>query len=160
MANNQMENCQICHINCQSLFAHIDEFRSFFENSGYHIICLFETWLKPAMFDNMVSLQGYYLHRNEQTGKTGGGVAFYVNEHLRIRTLGQSDNAYCRKPEYILAEVSSEGSPKILLAVIYRPPALWIFSGDSQNHFWSLCIIVHYNFRRFQRRHALPVIWY
>jgi len=32
MANNQTKNIRICH--CQSLFAHIDEFRSFFVNSG------------------------------------------------------------------------------------------------------------------------------
>jgi len=52
--------------------------------------------------------------------KQGDWVAFYVREHLHIRTLRQSYNVYCRKPEYILTEVFSEENLKILLVVIYR----------------------------------------
>jgi len=66
MTNNQTEDIRICYVNCQSLFAHINKFSSFFINSGYHIICLSKTWLKPIMSDHMVSLRDYYLLRNDR----------------------------------------------------------------------------------------------
>jgi len=37
MDNNPIENLRICHVNCQSLLAHLDEFRNFFINSGYNL---------------------------------------------------------------------------------------------------------------------------
>jgi len=40
-----IDDLRACHVNYQSLFAHLDEFWSFFINAGYLIIC--ESWLTP-----------------------------------------------------------------------------------------------------------------
>ncbi|XP_071631879.1 uncharacterized protein [Temnothorax longispinosus] len=81
-----------------------------------------ETWLKPSIPDRMVSLQGYNVFRRDRIGKTGGGVAFYLRGNAHARILRQSEENYCRKPEYLMAEISMDGNSKILLAVVYRPP--------------------------------------
>ncbi|XP_077272789.1 uncharacterized protein LOC143903207 [Temnothorax americanus] len=81
-----------------------------------------ETWLKPSIPDRMVSLQGYNVFRRDRIGKTGGGVAFYLRGNAHARILRQSEENYCRKPEYLIAEISMDGNSKILLAVVYRPP--------------------------------------
>ncbi|XP_020297639.1 uncharacterized protein LOC109862120 [Pseudomyrmex gracilis] len=62
--DNSSNHMRICHVNSQSLLAHIDEFRMFFMNNYYHVICLSETWLKPAISDQMVILPGYQLFRH------------------------------------------------------------------------------------------------
>lgn len=67
-----LESLKICHINSQSIFAHIDEFRLFFKNRHFHIICVSETWLKPGVPDEMVKLGGYALIRADKVGKPGG----------------------------------------------------------------------------------------
>lgn len=69
---------KICHVNCQSLMAHFDEFSMFFERSRYHVICLSETWLNPKIPDSMIRLPGYYLVRNDRIERQGGGVALYI----------------------------------------------------------------------------------
>src|SRR5580765_4947374 len=41
-----IDNLRVCHVNCQSLFAHLDEFRYYFHFHFFHVICMSETWLK------------------------------------------------------------------------------------------------------------------
>lgn len=74
------EHLKICHVNSQSLYAHIDEFRHYFLVEKYHIICLSETWLKPEIPDEMVSLQDYSLHRIDRVGKRAGELIELVRE--------------------------------------------------------------------------------
>jgi len=56
-----LTDLKICHVNCQFLLAHFDEFRHFFLNTDYHIICMSETWLKSMTPDATVELPGYTL---------------------------------------------------------------------------------------------------
>ena len=72
MDKNITNYLRVCHVNSQSLMAHLDEFRLFFTMSNYHIICLSETWLKPAIPDHQVTLDGYQLYRCDRTGRIGG----------------------------------------------------------------------------------------
>ena len=78
MANAFIEHIRMCHVNCQSLFAHLDKFRLFFNDSGFQIICLSETWLRDGVTDDLVRLPGYSLHRCDRVGRQGGGVALYL----------------------------------------------------------------------------------
>ncbi|XP_011858459.1 PREDICTED: uncharacterized protein LOC105556015 [Vollenhovia emeryi] len=71
MANNRtliIDDLKVCHVNCQSLVAHLDEFRTFFMYSGYHIICLSETWLRPEVTDDFVNFDGFQLYRWDRVG--------------------------------------------------------------------------------------------
>lgn len=86
----------ICHVNCQSLIPHWDEFRDFFSNSKYHVICLSETWLKPTITDHFIELPGYYLFRRDRIGKLGGGVALYISTVLKPTVLASSDERYAK----------------------------------------------------------------
>jgi len=122
MDNEVSESLNICHINCQSLMAHFDEFRAYFEGSKYHVICLSETWLKTSISDSLVSLHGYQVFRCNRMGKNGGGVALYVSSSFRVRVLCQSEGPYVGRPEFLIAEISTYDTSKILLAVVYRPP--------------------------------------
>lgn len=83
MNNSHEQSVLICHVNCQSLLAHLDEFRLFFSNSPYYIICLSETWLKPFIPDWMIELSEYILFRHDRTGKAGSGIAFYLADTLQ-----------------------------------------------------------------------------
>lgn len=74
------EDFKICHVNCQSLYAHFDEFRLHFCKADYHAICMSETWLKQGISDDMIKLPGYTLYRCDRGERGGGGVAFYLSE--------------------------------------------------------------------------------
>jgi len=111
-------------MNCQSLNAHFDEFRQFFIKSDYHVICLSETWLRPGVFvsDAMMCLLGYTFFRINREGRHGGGMAFYIRNTLNASILTRSEEKYCSKLEFIVAEVFSVGVSK-LLNVVHRPPS-------------------------------------
>ena len=117
------DKLSVCHVNCQSLMAHFDEFCDFFTNSKYHIICLSETWLKPEILDRMVKLPGYFLIRCDRLGRQGGGVAIYLHHSFRVNILKTSTtDAQYRKPEFLIVEVIFSYACNLLLAVVYRPP--------------------------------------
>lgn len=100
------ENLKKCHVNCQMLHAHLDEFRHFFEDSIYHIICMSETWLKNEIPDNMVTFRGYSLFRCDRIERQGEGVGFYLANFLSSVIIEQSNRDVThKKPEYIIAEM-------------------------------------------------------
>lgn len=136
------EDLRICHVNCQSLYAHFDEFQHFFLNSGYHIICLSETWLRPEVTDAMVGLAGYTLFRCDREGRTGGGVAFYLSDMLRAAFLKSSSEFPVYRPEFIIAEILFKGTSKLLLAVVYRP-----HNSGYLNKFFQLFLEQQVHFR-------------
>lgn len=136
------EDLKICHVNCQSLFAHLDEFRHFFGNADYHVICISETWLRPGITDDMVRLPGYMLFRCDRVGRAGGGVAFYLSDFLRASILCRSAGALTARPEYIIAEIAAADSTRLMLAVIYRPP-----NAGYMNEFFDQFLVLQANYR-------------
>lgn len=128
---------KVCHVNCQSLYAHLDEFIYFFGRKNYHIICLSETWLRREMPDSMKHLPGYRIVRHDRLGKLGGGVAIYYRESLSLNILELSLAIYYNRAEYIIAEITSKGNTKILLGVVYRPPHCDYLS-DFENTFMEI----------------------
>ncbi|KMQ90605.1 rna-directed dna polymerase from mobile element jockey-like protein [Lasius niger] len=118
---------RICHVNCQSLFVHLDQFRNYFENCSYHVICLSETRLKPGITDAMVHLPNYALLKCDRLGKNGGGVGVYVHSSLSAKLLYATDGLYRKCPEFMFLEISCASMPKVLIAVVYRPPKAGYF---------------------------------
>lgn len=95
------ENLRMCHVNCQSIIAHYDEFCHYFVDSGYHVICISETWLNSEIPDSMVSLSGYTLYRCDRTGRRGGGVAFFLLNSFNAVILEQSTtDEHCRSRNF------------------------------------------------------------
>ena len=88
-----------------------------------HAIAVSETWLNPSIHSSEVEIPGYTLYRNDRVGKRGGGVGIYIRSDLQSKIISNSNPNYCRKPEYLLAEIVLE-KKKILLGVVYRPPKI------------------------------------
>ena len=117
------DKLSVCHVNCQSLMAHFDEFCDFFTNLKYHAICLSETWLRPEITDSMVRVPGYFLVRCDRLGRQGGGVAVYLHNSFRASIIKTSTtDAQFRKPEFLIVEVDFNNACNLLLAVVYRSP--------------------------------------
>src|SRR5436309_3189651 len=113
-APGNCEDLNICHVNCQSLYAHIDEFRFYFGKKQFDIICMSETWLRPGVTDEMVKLPGYNLFRCDRANRMGGGVAFFIASYLTASILRCSEAAVNAKPEYIIAEIIVNNRSKLL----------------------------------------------
>lgn len=107
----------ICHINAQSLYRKIDEFRYLFGDSDFDAICISETWFTDAHNDKLVELMNYQLFRCDRRGN-GGGVAIYIKNNISCKLL-QTFSAE-NDVEYILVELNSFGE-KLLLGCVYRP---------------------------------------
>lgn len=101
------EDIKICHVKiCQSLYAHFDDFRDFFINTDFRVICMSETWLRSEITDEVVRLPGYTLIRCDRVGRVGGGMAFSLSDRLRASVLSRSLGVQAARPEYMIAEVS------------------------------------------------------
>lgn len=67
----------------------------------------------------MISLRVLPYYKAESTG---GGVALYLCNQVKVRILQHSEERYCCKLEYLMAEISTNVSSNLLLSVVYRPP--------------------------------------
>lgn len=110
------------HVNAQSLRCHVDEIRAIFGPQNFDIIAVSESWLKPYIPSSEVTLQGYQLFRNDRLQKTGGGVAVYVKDCIKVKHLFSTPQEYTAKPEFIFLEIILSVSDVLLLGVCYRPP--------------------------------------
>ncbi|RLU22413.1 hypothetical protein DMN91_004691, partial [Ooceraea biroi] len=128
---------KLCHVNCQSLYAHFDEFVHFFRSKDFHVICMSETWLRPMISDSMVKLPGYTLYRCDRPDRMGGGVTFYLLNSLSARILRTSLASEYHKPEFIISEISGKHFANLLLAVVYRSPNCG-YLQEFQQYFMDL----------------------
>lgn len=108
---------KVCHINSQSLYGKIDEFRFLFENSDIDAVCVSETWFTNDYSDKLVELSGYQIFRSDRIGRAGG-VAIYIKNTLSCKLL-RKYNAI-RDVEFIFVEINSHDE-KLLLGCVYRP---------------------------------------
>lgn len=86
------DNLRVCHVNCQSFFAHLDEFRNYFQAHFFHVICWSETWLKPGISNSMIHLQDYILLRCDRLGKNGREVGVYIYTSIDAKLLATSES--------------------------------------------------------------------
>ena len=117
----QKPGIHICHINSQSLFRKMDEFRDIFENSEVDVVCVSETWFSQSILDSFVNLKGYKIFRSDRLPSDelhhGGGVAIYVKNNLNCRVIIKNNDHSTM--EYIFIQINSIGQ-KILLGTVYR----------------------------------------
>jgi len=112
----QQQGLNICHINSQSLYGKIDEFKYLFEGSDVDIICVSETWFFPELPNSFIAMQGYNIFRSDRVGNAGG-VAIYIKSTLpsKVKILSPQESAI----EYIFIETSCRNE-KILIGSVYR----------------------------------------
>lgn len=81
-----------------------------------NIIAVTETWLKPWVSSNSISIPGFTLVRNDRSTHSGG-VAIYVSNNLRWKILHKSDGGPI---EFLFLEVTLIAC-KLLVGVVYNP---------------------------------------
>ena len=73
---------------------------------NYDIICIDETWLNDLFCDELiVSNADYIIHRCDRVGKTGGGCAIFVGNHLNVRQIHFTDDVITTDFQYVNVEI-------------------------------------------------------
>ena len=92
---------------------------AFLEN--FDIIGVTESWVNTEKRDFLAeyNIPGYSLFSCERSERTGGGVLLYVKPHLhpQVITKPQISNIDVKYVQIL------SGSEKLILALVYRPPA-------------------------------------
>lgn len=122
--SNSKHFLKICHVNVENLQVHRDTFLNSFSNAMFDVITVSETFLKPIIPSTPYLIKDYDLLRHDRESKEGGGLAVYIKKGLIYKLVATSEARYCRKPEFIIIELSLPLSWKLLLCVVYRPPKL------------------------------------
>lgn len=117
-------NLNIIHINSQSLCPRtsstkLDEIRNVFDGEIFDVIAVSESWLKPFILNNAVSIDGYYMHRNDRIVRNGGGVCLYIKNGIKSKVIHSVNDEV--NYEALFVEILGTGSVSILLGVIYLP---------------------------------------
>ncbi|XP_075158173.1 uncharacterized protein LOC142231450 [Haematobia irritans] len=115
--SSQHSGLHICHINAQSLYRKMDEFRHIFEGSPVDIVRISETWFDDSITDMMVSVMGYEIFRVDRKG-FAGGVAIYMKKGLNCKPRFTSDGI--ESIEYIFLDICSLDRT-VLIGSVYRP---------------------------------------
>ncbi|XP_015122714.1 uncharacterized protein LOC107045093 [Diachasma alloeum] len=130
----ELEGLRVCHLNVNSLRAHIERVRLFLESRPpFHVIAMSKTKLCPPIDDDVVSLEGYRLFRRDRNMR-GGGVALFINNCFRVTVLASSSHVWTKRPgfpEYLFCEISCHGVFPVFVAVVYRPPHAPFFQGND-----------------------------
>ena len=84
-------------INARSLFLKLDELTALLVTNPVDIVAVTETWLHKDINDNLVSINGYSIHRNDRVSGRGGGVCVYTSKSIpcQRRTELESANFEC-----------------------------------------------------------------
>lgn len=117
----------VCHGNAQSICARrstkLDEVRNLLQNSKVSVACFTESWLSPKISNRSIAIPGYKIIRNDRLYMRGGGIVFYVKDHIRCNkvfgTVLQPDSE--NKTECLALELRL-GSEKLLIVGVYNPP--------------------------------------
>lgn len=122
--NLNINNLNIIHINAQSIVpgynsVKLDEIRNTFEDGIFDIIAVSESWLKPCVLDNAVSIEGYYMHRNDRIVRRSGGVCVYIKNEINSKVVHFFNDEV--DFEGLFLELTCSGSDPLLLGVIYLP---------------------------------------
>ncbi|XP_028517192.1 uncharacterized protein LOC114575823 [Exaiptasia diaphana] len=96
--------------------------------SDFDILCISETWFKPAPRDTnaSVEIEGYRVYRLDRPKKEGGGVCAYIKSHLKARILKDLTGITESGLHQLYIQVQSKNIRSIVLGVIYRPPEIGV----------------------------------
>ena len=115
----------ICHINARSLCPsdrskRLDEIESILAvKEKIDIICISETWLKPNISDDQLSIQNYQIFRKDrELPVMGGGVAIYAHESAPVK---RRKDLEVDGLEIIFVELHAQGK-QFIIGCCYRAP--------------------------------------
>ena len=123
----------VMHINARSLWKNSDDVSHLISNSldsSLSIVAITETWIHSNTPVDILRVPNYTFIHADRTHKRGGGVGFYVNDHIDFKErsdLGNQSNTF----ESLFIETLNL-KRNFVIGVIYRPPdrPLGIFTED------------------------------
>lgn len=128
MTTERLKECkglQIIHLNIRSIFPKIDEIRNGFLTASMDVLCFTESWLNPQIADNLITIPGYSILRNDRPHKKGGGTCIYINHRLHF--MDCLPNLSLPDVEIQSLMLTGNGNTSqsfrpMVIVLIYRPP--------------------------------------
>ncbi|XP_062573471.1 uncharacterized protein LOC134235355, partial [Saccostrea cucullata] len=116
------------HLNVFGLRNKLDQIKILLRNGKFDIFAITESKLDGNILDAEVQIKGYNLVRRDRN-RHGGGVLVYAKEKWTISNVQIRDNM-----EMLSLDIKQYNSPKITIAVVYRPPdakAKWVSTFEN-----------------------------
>ena len=108
----------ISSVNVIGLIRNLEELKLLLAEKGIHILAINETKLDNSVGNEIISVEGFTLRRNDRN-KHGGGVAMYIKEGIKYIVRGDLP---IHNLELICIEVQPLRSEPFNIASWYRPP--------------------------------------
>ena len=107
----------IQHLNVQSLLPKLDLIAA--ESEAYNVLVFSESWLKPTVKNDTVSLSNFHLpFRTDRPDRPGGGVMIYVRDSIYCK---RRNDLEVQGLEATMVEIRVK-SKSLLVGWFYRPP--------------------------------------
>ena len=102
----------------------MDDFSGMLKNNKVDIACVTETWLSNDVPSEIISFDGYVIHRNDRSNKRcDGGVAVYVQETIPHCTWSELiDDGLETLWKTIRPMKMPRAFSHITLGIFYHPP--------------------------------------
>ena len=129
---------KLLHLNVRSLYPKLDEINVILDlmHVNFDFLCFSETWLNLSTV-NMIKFESYrHFHVTREYDRRGGGISMFVRNLYSCNQINDLD--MCTADIECLFVESSRLGRKIVVGVIYRPPA-----GDSAQFLLYLENILH-----------------
>lgn len=110
------ENITFAQLNIRSLVPKFVDLKEHMVSQEYDILCLTETWLTPAIGNEIVSVEGYDLVREDRRVGRGGGVCIYIKKSLSYSIINTD---YQTEQLWVKTKINGQ---EIAVGVLYRPP--------------------------------------
>lgn len=116
----------VAHVNCRSILPKIDFLKHQLLDKPIDVLCLSETWLKTAIPDALVMIDGYNLARLDRATqvrgqvKTGGGIGLDINDAINFKL--HEDVSVTTPDIELLAVTLTFECRNCFILTCYRPP--------------------------------------
>ncbi len=109
----------VIHFNSRSLISNLSKIKQCLRkiDNKFSVIAISETWLNEEHI-NMVRMEGYELIYMNRTHIKGGGVALYIDEKYKCRSIKNKSFALDDIMECITVEIEMQKSKNILISCV------------------------------------------
>lgn len=117
------EALSIIHFNSRSLKGNLVKIKELLRqlDKNFKVIAITESWLKDSDI-NDVQIEGYNMFYVNRVSKKGGGVALYIDYHLKCKIIEQKTIAVENLMELLTVEITNEIGKNMLISCVYRAP--------------------------------------
>ena len=110
---------KIGHLNVRGILKKLDELRTIIYMNNFKILFISESFLKPDIPSELLTISDFYLIRRDRISKHGGGVIVYIHKSVPFHHLSMLQTLL---PETICLKITNPSAKPFILSVTYRPP--------------------------------------